>query len=818
MDESKLNIIDELPVGVIVFDENLNVTYTNETVKFFPQILNLKYEKQRGQLFDLLPNNPLLKENVLALKSRGPFEQQLLESEKINGAPFAYIVKGVALEKAGEFTGGILILEDLAVLEKASRLEIIKTELFEKLLRGAGIEFSLANRAGEILYAPKNFDDKLRDALSENFEQFLKGENIFTSDKKIFSALPVQITELPGSETLYFLAIRDVTEEIEEQEKKGKELTNLRKILAETQSLFFYDGKGNLTNSAVAKSARDIFPRTKNVKIFEIVNGVNKDNFFEEGDSFYFSVKSERGENFFKAVVLRTDDGFVLSATDISARIDNLPALTDIVENFELFLRHSDNFIWTAKRENKKFERTYYTPNAKRIIGYTPKELIETELLWFKIIHPNDRRNVVKILNEAIKKRKDDFVEVEYRAVKKDHTLIWVNEKIQIIRDASGKAHELIGSVSDITKTKEREEKILVENEKLREINQAKDRFISIISHDMRSPFSSILGFTKLLLEQETPQEKTREYISYIQSSAESMLNLVNALLEWTRLQTGRIKYSPKKTRLSEIVRSSVQMLLGSAIQKGVEIRTDVESDIFVHGDKNLLSQVFNNLIGNAIKFTKAGDEIIISAKKENDKFVEVRVKDTGTGIKKEDLGKLFKVDEKFTNPGTAGEKGTGLGLSLVYEIVKKHGGDIRVESQYGKGTAFIFTLPVSSSVTLLVDKNPAELVLYSKLVKSLFPEFKIETAMRKAEIEKVIKEKAPMLMITEIETEDYNIYDFAKELSEKENAIAPRIIVLSHNLDKTAEKRLAEFGITKAFSKPVDLSKFRAAISEILK
>jgi two-component system sensor histidine kinase/response regulator len=156
------------------------------------------------------------------------------------------------------------------------------------------------------------------------------------------------------------------------------------------------------------------------------------------------------------------------------------------------------------------------------------------------------------------------------------------------------------------------------------------------------------------------------------------MLALVNSLLDWTRLQTGRIKFEPQKIDVSKIVIDSVNALSGTAIQKGIEVTSFVNQSLHLFVDKSLILQVFNNLISNAIKFTNKGGSInILSEAVTSSRFVKFSVKDTGVGIKEDDLAKLFSVDAKYTSEGTAGEKGSGLGLSLVKEIIEKHGGTI---------------------------------------------------------------------------------------------------------------------------------------------
>ena len=378
----------------------------------------------------------------------------------------------------------------------------------------------------------------------------------------------------------------------------------------------------------------------------------------------------------------------------------------------------------------------------------------------------------------------------------------------------------LYGLVSDITLRKKAQDELKKSTDNLIKLNETKDRFISIISHDLRTPFSSILGFTDLLLNDDgLSEEEKRQYIEFIRESSQSMLLLVNSVLDWTRLQTGRIKFEPEKTEANKIIESSITTLIGTAIQKHINIRSEVEDDLQIFADKSLLLQAFSNLISNAIKFTKDGGTITITAKPSGQlRFYEFRVSDTGTGIKKENLDKLFNVDTKFSSEGTAGEKGTGLGLSLVKEIVEKHGGEIRVESEFGKGSTFIFTIPVASSVILLVDDSKTDRLLYAKILKSITPDYNVDIASNGKEALAKIKEYPPAIVITDHKMPVMDGYEFVKELKKLELKGKPPVMVLSSDIDRQIIADYNELGIEFVFSKPVSLTTFKQAVDKTIR
>ena len=241
----------------------------------------------------------------------------------------------------------------------------------------------------------------------------------------------------------------------------------------------------------------------------------------------------------------------------------------------------------------------------------------------------------------------------------------------------------------------ERTAKLLESEKKLQEINAAKDKFFSIISHDLRSPFNSIIGFSEILYNETDAFSKTeiKGMAESIYKTSREAFNLLNNLLEWSGTQTGRIKFEPAKTGIYDIVISTIDLLNDNAKKKNIAISVDIPEQLQVFVDLNMITTVLINLLSNAIKFTYEKGSIKISAQ-DTGKFVEVTVADTGVGIKPEDIKKLFQIDADFSNPGTSNEKGTGLGLILCKEFIVMNNGNIRVESEVGKGSRFIVSLP----------------------------------------------------------------------------------------------------------------------------
>lgn len=229
----------------------------------------------------------------------------------------------------------------------------------------------------------------------------------------------------------------------------------------------------------------------------------------------------------------------------------------------------------------------------------------------------------------------------------------------------------------------------------LKEMNASKDKLFSIIAHDLRSPFHALLGISELLATEveEFSKEEITKFAAELNNSLKNQFKLLENLLEWSRLQTGRMQYAPVKCNLSETVNEVTALLSGNALKKNILMESYITPNAFILADTNMLRSILQNLLANAIKFTKPGGKIELKATKENG-MMKVSVKDTGVGIGKNNLIKIFRTDSTVTTPGTENEKGTGLGLLLCKEMIERHGGTISVESELEKGTTFFFTLP----------------------------------------------------------------------------------------------------------------------------
>ena len=247
----------------------------------------------------------------------------------------------------------------------------------------------------------------------------------------------------------------------------------------------------------------------------------------------------------------------------------------------------------------------------------------------------------------------------------------------------------------NITERKKSELIINQKNSEFLKLNVDKDRFISILSHDLRSPFNTILGFSNLLRDniRQYSIDEVENLVNYVYQSALGAFNLLEDLLKWARTQSDKIPFEPQELSFTYICKNIVETLKPSADVKNIIINHLTSGDIIVFADMDMLSTVLRNLVSNAIKFTNKNGVINILAEK-NPGNVTISVTDNGIGIAPNNIVKLFDISQIYSTPGTAEEEGTGLGLLLCKEFVVKHGGNIRVQSEIGKGTEFKFTLP----------------------------------------------------------------------------------------------------------------------------
>jgi two-component system, sensor histidine kinase and response regulator len=364
-------------------------------------------------------------------------------------------------------------------------------------------------------------------------------------------------------------------------------------------------------------------------------------------------------------------------------------------EKFRIITENSSDVIWHL---DSNFILTYISPADERVRGFKKEEVIGKSL--FSILKPEG----IEMLKEANKQRMINLSKgiksapaiYELEELCKDGSWVWVEATAAAFYDKDGKISGYHGVSRDISERKKAEQLLKERENQLRELNATKDKLFSIIAHDLRSPFNAMLGFSDLLIKNVKNFEidKTEKYLQIINTSAKNTLSLLDNLLAWANSQTGKNIFKPEKTNLSAIINEILKVSNSIAKIKSISLNYIQTDDFEVYADVNMLKTILRNLISNAIKYTNSNGVIAISAiQKQNN--IEISVSDNGVGMSEEIRNKLFEIDANITTPGTADEKGSGLGLILCKEFIEKHGGEIWVQSELGKGSAFTFSLPL---------------------------------------------------------------------------------------------------------------------------
>lgn len=328
--------------------------------------------------------------------------------------------------------------------------------------------------------------------------------------------------------------------------------------------------------------------------------------------------------------------------------------------------------------------------NYSKITGYAKYEVIGQSTInirtWNDIA---DRNEVIsQVLTHGFCENKEVIF------CKKDGSKLTglISAKLITLKDIP----HIISVIRDITDRKRVELEIHDKNRELQKVNKEKDTFFTIISHDLKTPLSSIVGFSELLIKKVEKQEwaKVTSYATIILQSSRRAIDLLTNLMDWSRAQTGRMQFSPTEVDLTLMIEQILNLYQNTAEQKSIKIKTELPQQAVSIVDKDMISTVIRNLISNAIKFTRNEGVITVSLILQENQTL-IKVKDTGIGIKEEIINKLFQLEDNYTTRGTNNEEGTGLGLLLCKEFILKHGGQIWVESEVEKGSTFTFSLPI---------------------------------------------------------------------------------------------------------------------------
>jgi PAS domain S-box-containing protein len=336
----------------------------------------------------------------------------------------------------------------------------------------------------------------------------------------------------------------------------------------------------------------------------------------------------------------------------------------------------------------------FVSDNWRCIMGHESPHLSSSEL--FAYVHPEDKWRVKRAIAKTMSTGKP--YDIQHRILQGGTGEVCYIQTYGVLElNNSGKPVRGFGTIQDITDRKQAEEKIRATNEQLHKANAEKDKLFSIIAHDLKSPMSGLVSSTEMLADQSEmfSEQDIRTLTREMHKSVRNTFALLEDLLQWSRMNQGGIDYAPTPCSLNELLNMGLSTAQDLAKSKGISLRQDAPQGLTVLVDQPTIKTVIRNILFNAVKFTRRGGEIAVSAKQEGP-TATVAMQDTGVGMNEQVLSSIFTLEKEKRQLGTEGEKGTGLGLILCKQFIEQHGGSIWVESESGKGTTVFFTLPVN--------------------------------------------------------------------------------------------------------------------------
>lgn len=370
-----------------------------------------------------------------------------------------------------------------------------------------------------------------------------------------------------------------------------------------------------------------------------------------------------------------------------------------LTERYRLVAENIVESVWLFDVTNKK--PRYISPSVYKMRGVTAEEAYmegasgsmtqESAQVAEAAIH-----DVITRFNSPDHSGEPIEHQLNFQQFHANGSVLDIESSVKLFKESTSGDILALGVSRDVTERKRLERTLKEKNVALEYANRAKDTFFSIIAHDLKNPFNGLMGVSNLLqiqLENNNIKE-AKELASIIQSSSLQGFKLLNNLLDWTRMNSGRIDIKIENINLRDLINENIALLSANTQEKQITIHFDPSMDTTAFSDRNMLNTIIRNLLNNAIKYSHRNGKIELALRNDNC-MATIQVKDNGIGIESENLEKLFRIDASFRQKGTLNEQGTGLGLVLCRDFVNQLGGEISVESTPGMGTTFEFTVPL---------------------------------------------------------------------------------------------------------------------------
>ena len=473
-------------------------------------------------------------------------------------------------------------------------------------------------------------------------------------------------------------------------------------------------------------------------------------------------------------------------------------------------------------------DRLMWSSETNRVFGLSPEEDVNNFARFQELIYPEDRDMVMQAIGVAL--RGGPRYEVEYRVVWPSGEVRFVYSQGDVILDEAGQPRRMFGTVQDVTERK------LVDE--VKRASKAKSEFLSRMSHELRTPLNAILGFGQLL-ERQKPTEVQRKRVGYILSAGKHLLDLINEVLDISRIEAGRMQLSLEPVCVADALEETLDLMRPLATERSIQLSASADIDAGVHvlADRQRFKQVLVNLLNNAVKYTPFFGGVAVSYHVPGNEKVRVLVSDTGPGIPAEKLARLFTPFERLGAEQSAIE-GTGLGLALSQRLMDAMGGSIGVESAVGKGSTFWIELPLTKSPLerfprdraangarqpssepasrsiLYIEDNLSNLALIEQMLAER-PGTALLTSMQGKVGLDLARQHTPDLILLDLHLPDLPGWDVLSQLKADSTTRHIPVVVISADATKRQMNRLMSAGAAHYLTKPLDVNKFFQVLDE---
>lgn len=515
----------------------------------------------------------------------------------------------------------------------------------------------------------------------------------------------------------------------------------------------------------------------------------------------------DKNNSLFKANFRELDAANADREKQIVERKLAMEALRDSEEKYRILLEESSEPIFSFYPDG---QYRYVNRAFANTVGKKPEDIIGKKIWDVFLKEEADKRfaNVKWVCENGESK------EIEVCVPRPDGDRYFITMANPVLDD-QGRVISVICISKDITGRKQAEIELRQAKEQAESATKLKDKFVALVSHDLRSPIAMILGSLNLLRDEADSKMGVshKTLLEKSVSTCEGLIKMIDQLLDISRLQTGSIKPDLRFMDARSMASQIVSSLAPLAERKGVTLINETKERMRIHADYNLIYEVISNLVTNAIKFTRAGDTIGIFFPA--DKPGAIAVKDTGVGIPPHIIPNLFHHEVKTTTTGTAGERGAGLGLPFCKDIMNAHGGSLTVESEKGKGSLFCAVLPIRIPVALVVDDDADQIYILSSHMKRAG--INVVEAANGLEALDIIRSSRPDVVITDINMPDMDGIELITRLKEAASGKPPPAMAVTASRDKLILERAFSAGAADVVTKPVDENEFIPRVNRLL-